>query len=285
MAHVLKYAILRYLPWSERDEFVNIGVVLEGPSGVAYRLLEPRNYRLTTVLEQDEVIELWEAVEFSLFRTKDVDRRKVQLNGRSPRQPSMPLKKCLAQLSGMLQCTDVRTIEVKRDEPHLALEYLNSLFDRYVVRRMKQPRKRALEPRRLLKPRLRSDFAQWEVLDSLLPAQDLIVTMPWPMDFIYRSNGWESGIQVLDCGLKGVTQAVRIAYGAARDIEETQRMNTSVIAVAGNNARNPTAFDLANRVLANREPALVFLNYDTEQGRHELYRILQMGKPPLRRLI
>jgi hypothetical protein len=284
MAHVIRYATLRYFPWSERDEFVNIGVVLQSPLGAAYRLLEPRHYRLTTALDRDDVVELWEAFEFALFRTKDIDQRKVQADSKLLRPLSAPLEKCLAELSGTLQCSDIRTIEVSRDEPHLALEYLNSLFERYVVRRMKQPKKITLQPRRLLSRRLRSDFAQWQVLHTLLPGQDLIVRMAWPMDYIYRRNGWESGIQVIDCSLKRVSQAIRIAYGAARDIEETRPVNISVIAVAGNYATNPDAFALANRVLAGREP-VTFIDYDNDKDRQILYRVLQTGEPPVRRLI
>lgn len=275
MSSVLRYAIIRYYPWSERDEFINMGVMLESSSGVVYRLLEPRNHHFRTVLEQDELGELWEVFEFSLFRTRGFARDKIQRESRIPRPLSMPLEKCLGELPGELQCSDIRTIFLERDDPHLVLEYLNSVFDRQVVRHVKAPKRRYLEPRRLLKRRLRSDLAHWEVLERLLPEQDLIVTMAWPMDFIYSSDGSEIGIRVLDCGVKGIGAVMRVAYGAARDIEETGKANTSVIAVAGNREINPAPFDLANRALGNREPALILIDYDSEQGKEDLRRRLQ----------
>jgi len=95
------------------------------------------------------------------------------------------------------------------------------------------------------------------------------------MDFIYSSNGSETGIRVLDCGIKDISGAIRVAYGAARDIEESGKANASVIAVAGNREKNPNSFNLANRVLRNREPALRLINYDSEDGREDLRRRLQ----------
>lgn len=278
MSQVLKYAIVRYYPWSERDEFINVGVVLESSLGVVYRFVEPRTYHLRTVLERDEVEELWEVFDFSLFGTRELARGKVQRESRVPRSLSIPLERCLGELSGELQCSDMRTIFVERDDPHLVLEYLNSLFDRQVVRHVKKPKRGYLERGRLLKSRLRRDLDHWHVLERLLPAQDLIVTVAWPMDFLYRLDGSESGIQVLDCGLKRTGDAIRIAYGATRDIEESKRENVSVIGVVGNRDANPRVFDLVNKVLRNREPALKFIEYDTEQGKDTLRRILQAGE-------
>jgi len=275
MSQVLRYVIIRYFPWPERDEFINVGVLLESPAGTVYCLLEPRDYRLTTVLERSEVVELWEALEFSLFRTTEFAWDKVRRNHRLPRLLPMPLEECLSELSGALQCSDIRTILAQRDDSHLTLEYLNSLFDRQVVRHVKAPRKRPLEPRHLLKRRLRNDLAQWEVLERLLAAQDLVVTMTWPMDFVYTSDGSETGICVLDCGTRESSADIRVAYGAARDIEESGKANASVIAVAGNQKKNPSTFGLANRVLSNREPALRLIDYDSEYGREELRRRLQ----------
>ena len=150
MAQILRYVIIRYFPWPERDEFVNVGILMESSTGTVYCLLEPRSYRLTTVLERSEVMELWEALEFSLFRTTEFDWDKVRRNHRLPRPLLMPLEKCLSELSGAIQCSDIRRILVQRDDSHLTLEYLNRIFDRQVVRHVKAPRKRPLEPRHLL---------------------------------------------------------------------------------------------------------------------------------------
>lgn len=278
MSTILRYAIIRYYPWSERDEFVNIGVLLESPSGVIYRLLESRTHRFTTVLERDELEELWEVFEFSLFRTRGFALEKMQRVSRTPRPLSVPFEKCLSELSGELQCSDIRTIFLERDDPHLVLEYLNSLYDRQVVRHVKVPKRRYIERGRLIKPRLKSDLAHWQVLERLLPAQDLVVTVAWPMDFLYRLDGTERGIRVLDCSLKAISDAIRIAYGAARDIQESERPNLSVIAVVGNRDLNSSAFDLTNRVLRNKEPALRLIEYDTTQGKEELRRVLQSGE-------
>jgi len=282
MSQVLKYSIIRYYPWSERDEFINVVVVIESSSGVVYRILDPRHYNYKTILSPTEVQELWEVFEFSMFRTREFAFDKVRRQNRVPRRLSMPVERCLAELSGELQCSDIRTIFVQRDDPHLIVEYLNSLFDRQVVRHARKPRRRYPDRHRLLKRRLRSDLAQWEVLEKLLQGQELTVTVSWPMDFLYRSNGSESGIRVLDCSLtRSVSEAIRIVYGATRDIEETKRLDVSVIAVAGNRDVSPDTFNLANRVLRDRGPVLRLIDYDTDQGREELRRILG-GKRILR---
>lgn len=284
MSNTFRYAIIRYYPWSERDEFINVGVILEGPGGVIYRLLEPRTYRLTTVLERDELEELWEALEFSLFRTREFAQDRVQRESKIPRRLSAPLEKCLSELPSELQCSDIRTIFLKRDDAHLVSEYLHRLFDREVVPRIRVPKRRYLERRHLIKPRLRTDLIHWQVLERLLQAQDLIVTVAWPMDFLYRWDGFESGIRVLDCGVKTVGDAIRVVYGADRDIEESDKPNVSVIAVVGNQDAKPDVYQLITRVLSNR-PALRLIQYDTEQGKEDLRRMLQPPEISRKRLI
>lgn len=274
MSTVLKYSILRYFPWPDRDEFVNVGVILEGPTGTIYRLQEPRcvNYQVT--LSSQDITEFWETVEFSLFGTMNFDVIKAIHNGGLHRPLEVGIEQSVKNLSGDLQCSDIRSVIIARQDPNIDAEYLNVIFDRQVSRRLKRMPKKTLDRQHLLKRRLKSDFANWKIIDKL-EVGDLIIRAPWPMDFIYTNGMSVNGLKVLDCSLRGINDGIRIVFGSTKDVQESGRSDICIIGIIGNRKSNDNAYSLVTNVLGGHEmSALKLFDYDTEGGKAQLRKVL-----------
>lgn len=282
MEHKARYCVVRYMPDPIRGEFANIGIVLQSEFGILYRLLTPRlRKKAFTEIPLREL----HAAEEVLKSAFGEDARILRVREKGE---TMAIAKTQAEyleqyqrlFSQTIRLSETRSLTLEFDDPYLLEEHLVSLFQLLVVPAPK-PREYVLPKRRLLRPKVKRDFQLWEVYEKIEEDSVIFGTIPWKMDYTYKSNEHEIGIRIVDFGWKDATHVAGETWGAWTDMVQEKSEPSCVRAVFGNYNGQDDEHRSAMKLL--RKMDLVY-NYDNPTERNELESILRRELSISRRL-
>lgn len=272
MKHEARYSVVRYMPDPIRGESANIGIVLQSEHGVLYRLLTPRmRSKAFTEIPLSEL----NAAEETLKAAFGKDARTLRVRERgqtiaiNKTQPEY-LEQYRHLFSQTIRLSETRSLTLEFDDLYLLEEHLVSLFQLLVVPAPK-PREYAVPKRKLLRPRVKHDFQEWELLQTLEEDSVIFGTIPWKMDYTYKSNGHETGIKIIDFAWKEATHVAGETWGAWTDMVQEKREPTCVRGLFGN-YNKVEEHQNAMRLLKKME---IVYDYDNPADRNELETVLR----------
>lgn len=135
--YACNYALIRFLPYAESGEFVNIGVVLSCPrTGYFNVRLEQQQFsRISNLFPEIQRREIQRAIEYF---GKEMERVCVKVGSHSDAQEQLPRKQELSRhffyevvrpRESVVRCSEPRTAMAEKPEA-----LLDALFERYVER-------------------------------------------------------------------------------------------------------------------------------------------------------
>jgi len=150
-------------------------------------------------------------------------------------------------------------------------EHLFSLFELLVLPSPK-PREYVMPKIKRLRPKVKHDFQLWEVYGAMEEESVIFGTIPWKVDYIYKSNGNDIGIKLVDFGWKGVIPIAGETWGAWIDVVQEKANPLLVRAVFGNYSSKVDEHRSALRLLKKME---AIYDYDNPTERNELESMLR----------
>jgi len=263
MEHKARYSVVRYMPDPVRGEFANIGIVLQAEFGILYRLLPPRLRKKS--FAEVPLRELQTAEEICKARFGEDAHMAIDRI-----QPEY-LEHCQRLFSRTIRLSEIRSLTLEFDDPYLLEEHLLSLFELLVLPAPK-PREYVLPKIKRLRPKVKHDFQLWEIYDTMEEESVIFGTIPWKMDYAYKSNGNDIGIKLVDFGWKGAIHIAGETWGAWMDVAQ-ERANTQLVkAVFGNYSSKDDEHRSAMRLLRKMD---VVYDYDNPTERNELESMLR----------
>ena len=134
------YAIVRFTPYSETNEFANVGILLCAPDANYFNFkLAPAKFKRIPAFFEDLNSKLFEAtkesLENELLRVKDFSQ------STNPQQLAYTFKEIVRSRENIIRFGDVRSALIKTSPD----EYLNTLFSKFVGRDFITPERRTHE--------------------------------------------------------------------------------------------------------------------------------------------
>lgn len=273
MEHKARYSVVRYMPDPVRGEFANIGIVLQSEFGILYRLLPPRLRKKS--FTEVPLHELQTAEEICKARFGEdaqiiPTRERGQTMAIDRTQPEY-LEHCQRLFSRTVRLSETRSLTLEFDDPYLLEEHLFSLFELLVLPSPK-PREYVIPKIKRLRPKVKHDFQLWEVYGAMEEESVIFGTIPWKVDYIYKSNGNDIGIKLVDFGWKGVIPIAGETWGAWIDVAQEKANPLLVRAVFGNYSSKVDEHRSALRLLKKME---AIYDYDNPTERNELESMLR----------
>ena len=273
MKHEARYSVVRYMPYPIRGEFANIGIVLQSEGVVLHRLLTPKMrskaFTEITLRELDAAAEMLTAAFGEDARTLRVRVRGQTMAINKTQQEYLEQYRRL--FSQTIRLSETRSLRLEFDDPYLLEEHLISLFQLLVVPAPK-PREYAVPKRKLLRPKVKRDLQDWELYREMEEDSVIFGTIPWKMDYTYKSNEHEIGIKIVDFSWKGATHAAAETWGAWTDLFQEKAEPESVRGLFGNYNRQDEEHRSAMKLLRKME---IVYDYDNPAERNELESILR----------
>lgn len=273
MKQEARYSVVRYMPDPIRGEFANIGIVLQSKYGVLHRLLTPRmrgkGFTQIPLRELEAAEEMIKAAFGKDARVLRV-RERGQTVTVDKKQPEY-LEQYQRLFSQTIRLSETRSLRLEFDDPYLLEEHLISLFQLLIVPAPK-PREYVLPKRKLLRPRVKHDFLDWELYYKMEEDSVIFGTIPWKMDYTYKSNEHEIGIKIVDFAWKGATHVAGETWGAWIDMVQEKREPGSVRGLFGNYKRQEEEHQSAMKLLKKMD---IVYDYDNPAERNELESILR----------
>ncbi|KPJ51568.1 MAG: hypothetical protein AMJ37_04615 [Dehalococcoidia bacterium DG_18] len=273
MEHKARYCVVRFMPEPIRGEFANIGIVLQSEFGILYRLLPPRLRRkaftdipLRELHTAEEMLKAAFGEDAPIIRVREGGKT-LAIDKLRPEY----LEQYQRLFSQTIRLSETRSLTLEFEDPYLLEEHLVSLFQLLVVPAPK-PREYVLPKRRLLRPRVKRDLLDWEVYEKLEEDSVIFGTIPWKMDYTYKSNEHEVGIKIVDFGWKEATYVAGETWGAWMDMVQEKREPRCVRALFGNYNRQEDEHRSAMKLLRKME---IIYDYDNPTERNELESIMR----------
>lgn len=273
MEHKARYSVVRYMPDPVRGESANIGIVLQSEFGVLYQILTPRLRKKS--FAEIPLRELQTAEEICKARFRE-DTQVIAMGegGQTvaiDRTQPEYLEHCRRLFSRTIRLSEIRGLTLEFDDPYLLEEHLLSLFELLVLPAAK-PREYVLPKIKRLRPKVKHDFQLWEIYEAMEEESVIFGTIPWKMDYAYKSNGNDIGIKLVDFGWKEAVHIAGEAWGAWTDVVQEKANTLLVRAVFGNYSSKDDEHRSAMRLLRKME---VVYDYDNPTERNELESMLR----------
>jgi len=235
----LRYVVARLVPDLVREEFINVGVILQADEWVSCRFIEriPRSWRLPADIEEDVATLLHKTWTSRLAEPSELlylpevgEQREVTHTDR------LFLEWLQQTHSRHLQLSDIREAEIDVSTTFDFDTFLLRLYQTFVVAKP-MPRK---PPRRSrLHTEVRREFLHRKLpLDTQIRERDVIVgSFPWPIDFVYQvpANGKEAhevGIGLVDLSTPNFVDKAKNLFATWVDVRSV-RSGVKTISVIG----------------------------------------------------
>lgn len=201
----LRYVVARIIPDLVREEFINVGIILQSDEWVASKFIEkiPKDWGLPTDLETDIATKLDAVWKARLASPSEI----IYLSELNEQREVYHTDKLFLQwlrdsYARHIQLSEIREANIIVKGNFDFETFLYRLYNIFVAPKP-HPRKPPLRSR--LHTRVKQEFVRLHLpLDTQIKERDVVIgTFPWPIDFIYSVQGnghkaYEVGIGLVD---------------------------------------------------------------------------------------
>ncbi|HUX48240.1 MAG TPA: DUF3037 domain-containing protein [Dehalococcoidia bacterium] len=235
----LRYVVARIIPDLVREEFINVGIILQSDEWVASKFIEriPRDWGLPADLESDIATRLdavWKARLASrseiVYLPKSNEQREVC------HTEKLFLEWLRDSYTRHIQVSEIREADIVVKESFDFESFLHRLYDIFVAPKP-HPRKPRLRSK--LHTRVKQEFIRLDLpLDTKIRERDVVIgTFPWPIDFIYSvpgngHNAYEVGIGLVDLTSPSFLYKAKDLLATWADVKDV-RQDVQRISVVG----------------------------------------------------
>lgn len=236
----LRYVVARLVPDVIREEFINVGVILQADEWVACKFIEriPKSWDLPPDIEEDVATLLHKAWTARLAEPSEIVYLPEHGEQREVAHTDPFFLDWLQQThSRHLQLSDMRQADIGIGTAFDFDTFLLRLYHTFVS---PKPRPRKPPKRSRLHTEVRREFLQRQLpLDTQIRERDVIIgSFPWPIDFVYQvpANGQkalEVGIGLVDVATPNFIDKAKNLFATWVDVRNVRPGAVRTISVIG----------------------------------------------------
>lgn len=236
----LRYVVARIIPDLIREEFINVGIILQSEDWVACKFIEkiPKDWELSKDLENDVATKL-DAVWKSRLTSRSEIIYLPELNEqREVEHTSKLFLEWLHQSHiGHLQLSEIREADVNTKDNFDFETFLYRLYNIFVT-----PKRHLRKPplKSTLHTEIKREFVRLKLpINTQIRERDVIIgTFPWPIDFAYSvpENGhkaYEVGIGLIDLTSTNFIDKAKDLLATWADVKDVRQDAQRITVVGG----------------------------------------------------
>jgi len=253
----LRYVVARIIPDLVREEFINVGIILQSDEWVASKFIEriPKDWGLPANLESDIATKLDEAWKERLASPSEVMYiAKLNEQREVCHTEKLFLEWLRDSYTRHIQVSEIREADITVKDSFDFESFLHRLYDIFVAPKP-HPRKRPLRSK--LHTRVKQEFVRLDLpLDTRIRERDVVIgTFPWPIDFIYSVQGnghkaYEVGIGLVDLTSPSFIYKAKDLLATWADVKDVRQDVQRISVIGGRDglAEHQKAIRMVERV-------------------------------------